>query len=209
MTDRIPCTTCGASILHATAERTGGLCKPCKGGYRENIEQGKIHYELEKQYRETDEYKNWDKHWKWLIDQVYKTDGGFQNLSHPNKLFFAVNLVIGQVFRTGFETYFETDSADYYEFALEGLSAMGATESHRLLISAKQLFFGENPLPATEAERWDVLEVTEGNTQESKRHELDLIEHAFYKNPDELDERLRSFALKHDLYKILKINNEA
>jgi Domain of unknown function (DUF4375) len=201
MTDRIPCTTCGASILHATAERTGGLCKPCKGGYRENIEQGKIHYELEKQYRETDEYKNWDKHWTWLVNQVHKPEGGFQSLSHPNKLFYAVNLIKGQVFRGGFEMYFRTDSADSYEFALEGLSAMGATESLKLLISAKQLFFGENALPATEAERWDVLKTVESNSQENQSNELDLIEHAFYKDLDELDERLRLFAMQHDLYK--------
>lgn len=34
MTERVPCTSCGASILPATAKATAGLCAPCnqRGG---------------------------------------------------------------------------------------------------------------------------------------------------------------------------------
>lgn len=32
MTEKIPCTKCGLEILPATAERTGGLCRPCAQG---------------------------------------------------------------------------------------------------------------------------------------------------------------------------------
>lgn len=202
MTDRIPCTTCGASILHATAERTGGLCKPCKGSYRESIEQGKIYNEQEKQYRETDEYKNWDKHWNWLIDQVHKTDDGFQNLSHHNKLFFAVNLVSGGVQRGGFYLYFTCDAADYYNFAVEGLLAMSANESLRLLTAAKQLLFGEATIPKTETERWNFLQSLDTETQEKQGIELGLLDDVFYEDIDQLGERMLLFAQKHNLYKI-------
>ena len=41
MNEKHPCRTCGNLILSTTAARTGGLCMPCKGGYRENIENGK------------------------------------------------------------------------------------------------------------------------------------------------------------------------
>ena len=41
---------CGNVILASTAARTGGLCMPCKGGYRENIENGKRYAQERKQY---------------------------------------------------------------------------------------------------------------------------------------------------------------
>jgi tetratricopeptide (TPR) repeat protein len=44
------CKTCGVPIQENTAEATGGLCRPCKGGYRLNIErrkrQGPVEVEL-------------------------------------------------------------------------------------------------------------------------------------------------------------------
>ncbi len=38
MSTRVACQKCGASILPATAERTGGLCMPCKEGRRRDLE---------------------------------------------------------------------------------------------------------------------------------------------------------------------------
>ncbi len=47
MTDRLPCRACGHLILPTTAARNDGLCMPCKGGYRQNIEDGK-HFHAER-----------------------------------------------------------------------------------------------------------------------------------------------------------------
>jgi Domain of unknown function (DUF4375) len=193
MSERIPCTTCGASILHATAERTGGLCKPCKGGYRDSIERGKIW----DQFSKTAEYR----HWSWLVTETHNSEEGFQKLSHPNKLFFAVNLVSGDVQRGGFYLYFTCDAADYYNFAVEGLLAMDAKEALRLLTAAKQLLFGEAAIPKTDVERWNVLQSLDAETQERQGIELDLLDDVFYKDIDRLGERMLLFAQEHNLYK--------
>ncbi|HBO3527472.1 hypothetical protein APA93_25060 [Pseudomonas aeruginosa] len=50
MTDRLPCRACGHLILPTTAARNDGLCMPCKGGYRQNIEDGKRFHTERRRY---------------------------------------------------------------------------------------------------------------------------------------------------------------
>ena len=78
---------------------------------------------------------------------------------------------------------------------------MGATESLRLLTSAKQLLFGENTIPTTEEERWNIVKSVDPETQEKQGNELDLLDDVFYKDIDQLGERMSLFAQEHDLYK--------
>jgi hypothetical protein len=42
MTVRLQCEQCGAFILLATAEKTGGLCMPCKKGIRDKVDAAKL-----------------------------------------------------------------------------------------------------------------------------------------------------------------------
>lgn len=51
MTERLPCKTCGESIHPDTAELNGGLCMPCKRGYRQQVDDGKRRRELEREGR--------------------------------------------------------------------------------------------------------------------------------------------------------------
>ncbi|MCH7335594.1 hypothetical protein [Acinetobacter sp. NIPH 2699] len=75
---------------------------PCKNGYRKSIEVSKKFYEEERRYRESPEWK----YWQWLVDQVNKTEMGFSELSYKSKLYFSINLLLGEVFNGGFDQYF-------------------------------------------------------------------------------------------------------
>jgi Domain of unknown function (DUF4375) len=197
MTDRVPCSACGAAILPSTAEKTGGLCMPCKGGYRKNIEESKVRYAQDKQYRETAEHK----HWLWLVDQVHKSETGFSGLSHPNQLYFATNLVSGEVHNGGFDQYFHNSSGDHYQFAVEGFTTIGASESLHLLISAKQIVFGEADVPSNTGARRKVIRAAHSATQDRLSKELDVLDRAFWADLDKLGERLSQFAQTHELHK--------
>jgi hypothetical protein len=48
MADGVACTEYGALVLRETAEATGGLCRPCKGGFRKKLEEGKRWHEQRK-----------------------------------------------------------------------------------------------------------------------------------------------------------------
>lgn len=137
----------------------------------------------------------------WLINRVDDTEDGFSALSHPNKLFFATNLVSREVYNGGFDQYFSNSSADYFNFAVEGLTAMEAMESLKLLLTAKQLFFADADVPATKASRWDFCNALDSSKKVERDEASDSLDKAFWKDPDKLDDRMLQFAQKHDLYK--------
>ncbi|MDT4332445.1 DMP19 family protein [Methylomonas sp. MED-D] len=197
MSDRVPCPACGAPILLSTAEKNGGLCMPCKGGYRKSIDASKIRYEQDKRFRESSEHK----HWQWLVDQVHNTETGFSGLSHGNQLYFATNLVSGEVYNGGFDQYFHNSSADYFRFAVEGLMAIGASKSLALLTEAKKMFFGDAEVPSDTCERRSILRATDSEAQVKRDKELDVLDRAFWADPDKLGKRMSQFAKDNELHK--------
>lgn len=197
MSDRVPCSACGAPILLSTAKKNGGLCMPCKGGYRKSIDASKIRYEQDKRFREDAEHK----HWQWLVDQVHKTETGFSGLSHANQLYFATNLVSGEVYNGGFDQYFNNSSAYYFRFAVEGLMAIGASKSLALLTEAKIMFFGDAEVPSYTGERRSILRATDSEAQVKRDKELDVLDRAFWADPDKLGERMSQFAKDNELHK--------
>jgi len=170
---------------------------PCNGGYRNDIQASKVRAAAEKAYLQTPEHK----HWMWLVHQVHDTADGFASLSHPNKLFFATNLVSREVYNGGFDQYFVNSSADYFNFAVEGLTSMGAVESLKLLLTAKQLFYGHTDVPTTQTSRWDFSNALDTATKANRDAASDLLDKSFWTDPDKLDERMLQFAQRYDLYK--------
>lgn len=193
MSDRVPCSACGASILVTTAQKNEGLCMPCKGGYRAHIEASKVRREEEKRYQESAERK----HWHWLVVQVGNSGEGFASLSRANQIFFATNLLIGEVYNGGFEQYFHNSSADYFSPAIEGLNLMQAWQSLDLLMSAKTLIFGELDVPASTGQRRKVLQVQDQELQAK----LDGLDKVFWTEPDRLAERMARYVEEHGLLK--------
>jgi Domain of unknown function (DUF4375) len=198
MTERIPCTTCGALILPSTAERTNGLCMPCKGGYRGTIEAAIIRREKDKQYRASPAWK----HWCSLVERVHKTPTGFAGLSLEEQRFFGLRFLIDEVCNGGFDQYFSNSSGDYYARAVEGLMEIGATESLRLLTEAKRLMFGASSVPRTQAARNAVLPHMDETIAAHilyRWKRLDALDRQFCEDRDGLDERVEKFANDHAL----------
>lgn len=194
MSEKIPCAECQALVLPSTAERTGGLCMPCKNGNRASIERSKEYY---KKQRELDKTCPFRALWSSLIEKVYHTEGGFNLLTEEEQLYFSVNVLSGEVYNGGFDQFFTNTSGAYYYKAELGLVRLGATHSLKLLHQAKEKCFGSNDVPLDRKKRWELLE---GNGVES---ELDSLDTLFYENLDQLEEKLEAFAIEVGLIKSL------
>jgi hypothetical protein len=196
MTERVPCITCGALVLPSTAAETGGLCMPCKGGYRKNIEAGKRRIEEDKKRRDSPP----ERFWRSLVERVYHTPAGFDGLTRAEQTYYAIRVLRGEVCNGGFQQYFF--DSDHYTLALEGLLEVGATQARTLVLQAKEILFGsQHELPALSARREILLSMLEGNGGESDwSQRLEAVEQRFYEDPDQLDERMGAFARKHLLY---------
>lgn len=192
MIEKIPCTKCEALVLPSTAERTGGLCMPCKSGNRENIERSKEYY---KKQRELDKTCPFRALWKELINKVHHTEGGFSFLSEEEQLYFAVNVLSGEVYNGGFDQFFTNSSGSYYRKAELGLVRLGATHSLKLLRQAKEKCFGSNNVPQDREKRWELLR---NNHIEP---ELDSLDTLFYQDLDQLEQKLDAFAIEVGLIK--------
>jgi hypothetical protein len=190
MTQRLPCTVCGELILSSTAERTGGLCMPCKGGYRKNIEAGYLRNAERRKQHQSPEAK----HWRWLVDQ---SRDGIAQLSAANQAFLVVGLLELEVYNGGFESYFQSYSAEHHSAIVNALTEWGATNALRLLISAKEVMFGAEPVPvSTETRREMLLAIGEEDERFQKLNALDAL---YWKDPDKLGERADLFADRHGL----------
>jgi hypothetical protein len=198
VSQKVPCSKCGVPILKSTAVRTNGLCVPCKGGYRESIEEGKRYIREEREGRLTDPYR---KLWISLVEKVYDSPTGFDGLSHPEKLYFAVGLLEGGVYDGGFHQYFFNDSGSYYAYAEEGLIALGAFQTLELLQEAKEVLFPDVPVPVKTGERRRALpsdpELDSLTPKWSQK--LDGLDKRYWADSEGITLRLEGFARSHGL----------
>lgn len=192
MSEKIPCLQCGAEILPSTATRTNGLCMPCKGGYRQSIEDSKRRILAEREAERTDPFR---KLWLSLVMRVHDPSGGFGFLAHTEKLYYAVRLLDGEVYNGGFHQYFFNSSSTHYAYAEEGLIVVGADRTLELLLDAKELVFPGIGVPEATGERRQALRSLP-RPNDLRLAELDS---QYYKDPDGLADRIEAFAREHNL----------
>lgn len=196
MTERHPCRTCGNLILASTAARTGGLCMPCKGGYRENIEHGKQLAKERKQYLASPQAL----YWSALVDRVYRTEEGFAGLALAEQHYYAVNCLSGEVYNGGFEQYFGNSSGDHYRVACAGLRALGAVQTLALLEEASRVLFGTQPVPLDQGARQMIMPTYAEEGDAQCEAALDALDTRFYLDTEALDDRLLQHARVHGLF---------
>lgn len=192
MTDKVPCTKCEALVLPSTAERTGGVCMACKNGIRESMEESKEYYKRERELEKTCPFRLF---WSDLVDRVYDEKKGFKTLSDEEKFYYSVNCLSGEVYNGGFDQYFSNSSGENYIYAELGLVQLGATNSLGLLRKAKKLVFGSSSVPKEQHLR----QVATSNGKVSSA--LDDLDTEFYKDTDQLSEKLESYAKSKGLVK--------
>lgn len=190
MPKKIACKTCGEPILPDTADKNDGLCMPCRGDYRQRIEDGRKRREQERLQEESPERKYWAN----LVKRVHQGPG-FEALNAPEKTYFAVSCLIGEVYNGGFHQFFSNHSGELYRYALDGLVELEATRSVELTIRAKELLFGSKSVPVDWRSRNDMLPNLDGLDAE-----LDKVDVPFCQDPDKLSERCAQFARRHGLY---------
>ena len=169
---------------------------PCKGGFRERIEEGKKRREREREYENSAERK----YWVALIDRIYKTPEGITGLSQPEKTYYAVSCLIGEVYNGGFDQYFSNSSGDLYGLALDGLFEFGAEKTACLLVQAKEVLFGVRPVPTDRFKRQKLMPTMGNDGSHPAWERLDLLDKAFYADPDQLTEKCAAYAANHKLY---------
>ena len=194
---KVPCRECGAMILPATAESTGGICMACKQGIRENIESSRAYYAKQKIY---DPFRAL---WESLVKRSSK-DPALGDWSQPEKIYFAVSLLEGEIYNGGFDQSFHNSSADYYLHAINGLSEMGANESLTMTMEAANILFGKNGPPNSQEGRQKIMnsrshQLSEILNRRKREASLDDLDKRFYEDPDNLVDRLTRYAADHGL----------
>ena len=172
---------------------------PCKGGYRKSIEESIRRQEEDRQYKASPPWK----YWLSLTDRVHKTPEGFSGLSSQEQKFFALRVLVGEVYNGGFHQYFSNSSGDYYTRTVEALAEIEATESLRILLLAKEALFGGNAVPATQAERFSVFPEMPDEDDPSPEwwNRLEALDNEFWKDPDKIDDRIEKYANDNALRK--------
>ena len=191
MKEKIPCKECRALILPSTTEKYGGLCMPCKNGYRKNIEQSKEHYKKERKLDATCPYRAL---WRDLVKRVYDSSKGFETLTEDEKQYFAVGTLDGEVYNGGFVQYFDNTSGEYYRYSELGLMRIGAKESLRLLREAKLAAFGNNPVLKEQTKHWP-------HTNDEVAKMLDNLDSQYYETKEDIGELLEAFACEAGMVK--------
>jgi len=83
-----------------------------------------------------------------LTERVWGSPGGFNALSDPEKLYYALDLFQGEVNNGGFHQFFFNSSGSYYELIESGLVTFDEPQALELLHQAKQVVFPETLVPA-------------------------------------------------------------
>ena len=179
-------------ILPATAERTSGLCMPCKNGIRKSIEAGIVWREKEKELERTCPFRAL---WRSLHERIYAQGGGLNSLSPVERRYWVLNIFEGEVYNGGFDQYFNNSSGAQFDEAVEALKEIGAADALFLLQRAKQLIFSDLRVPKDTEERRRLMrslwpESTPG---------LDALDRKYWELPSRIDEKLERYAVAQGL----------
>ena len=108
----------------------------------------------------------------------------------PQKVFFAIWELEGQMNNGGFDEYFDNSDSDIIAYAPVALRAIGAATCQRIVERALALV---SPLPETHAARQQALDELDA----AGRQALAELDQEFVLYPDNLTELLFAFVTEH------------
>jgi len=171
----------------------------CKQGIRQHIEAAKVYYQ---EQRQPDPFRDF---WTTLVRRVHDAPDGFYRLSHPEQTYYLATVLQGEVFNGGIGQFFDNSSGDFYRETLEALEELGAVRCHALLLAGKQVLFPHAEPPREQAARYEIMPEYPDAPDAQRPDwdlELELISDEFYTDTDQLPDRLRIYALEHELVRI-------
>lgn len=197
--ESILCIACGNPVLPRTASKNSGRCLPCARGYRDNLERSRLALERQKELAKLPE----SVYWRDLVARVNDPELGFNSLAEAEKVYFALCLLEGEVYNGGFDQFFFNSSSDFYEYAVTGLRLVGAETSLALLLEAKGTLFGDQDVPPdTEIRRKSFPGLYNNPRPPLVDATLDKLDDKFYRDEDELGDRIHRFGVEHTLWEI-------
>ena len=125
---------------------------------------------------------------------MHHTSGGLSSLRDKEKIYYAVGCLVGEVYNGGLQQFFFNGAGSMYGTALDGLLILAAQETAELLVCAKNLLFGKDPVPVDTDARRNLLKLANDFPG------LDELDQKFWKNTENIDERCKKYALSHGLY---------
>jgi len=217
-----PCSKCGVMILATTAEKTGGLCIPCKNGTRESLEESRLRNisrreQLAKAEREREPLEVLRKsghrmqfqHYVGLEDPAYeifrvaldivydKGDGRnehIERLSKECRLVYLLWCFNGEIYNGGFDQLFTNSLGNHCMEIMQGLDVVGAKISYNLLGKALSWFPNSSP-SSDRRERWAQHELF--SEQQAYQTDIDRLDKEFYKDEDKLTEIICDYVMHH------------
>jgi hypothetical protein len=170
--EKVKCSKCGRLVKAKSSAKRKGCCLRC-GAKRDEF------FGL---------YSS-------LIGKVCRSPGGFEGLSDPEKLYFALTLFQYEVNDNGFLGFLFSSSCSYYEVIEDGLARLDEPQTITLLAQAGRMVFQETAVPADEQKRRSIMP----DLTLDLVSRLNDIDEQFYRNSDSLSSKLQAFSREHRL----------
>ncbi len=162
----------------------------CKNGIRANLEQAKAYYQRERELENSCPFRSY---WRDLVSRVFDSQGGFESLNDNEKLYYSVNCLNSEIHNGGFAQYFDNSVGERAAYAEIGLATLGANDALRLFREARYIAFGDAEVPVDRLVRMKAVE------REGVFTALDKLDDEYYKDLDNLGNKLEQFALDKGL----------
>jgi hypothetical protein len=179
---------------------TIGSWKTKNGGQlnRDQIEESKRRIVREREFERSPARV----YWRALVARVHSSESSFRSLRREEQTYFALRLLILEVYNGGFYQLFANSTGSLYAHMVDGLMELEAHRSLTLLTRAKEVLLGAGPVPTDRegiAALLPDIELFE-KVMKTRAAELDAIEKEFWSDPEQLDERCTQYALANGLY---------
>ena len=157
MNEKVPCAECGQPVSVVLAPQRNGWCFSCRLKHEEKVscvECGKpVSAKLARRrdglcllcHAKRNPFFVLSNS---ITERVWGSPGGFNALSDPEKLYYALDLFQGEVNNGGFHQSFFNSSGSYYDLIENGLVTFDEPQALELLHQAKRIVFPETPIPA-------------------------------------------------------------
>lgn len=116
-------------------------------------------------------------------------EGSRDSLTQPERAFLAAFELEAEVNNGGFDQYFFNQSGDHVQDAIDGLEAMGAEATARIVRDAVQRFGPHDPPSDWLARQDALLALTDGDDEV----DFDDLDRRFYAYEDNLAERMAAY----------------
>jgi hypothetical protein len=100
---------------------------------------------------------------------------GFTKLSEPEKAFFCVWNLEGEVYNGGFEQYYHNPSGDYAAEAVGALQAIGATETAMIVKRTNAIFGERGPSPDGATRQRQLIALSDASKKTMTKMDLEYV----------------------------------